>query len=310
MAPRERDSLPQVAQYLAYHPRRNVLNRELEAHTWRNLARSFPDKLPSGVTTDRRKTPDLSISDLITHIWRARRDDSNDPYWLLAAMPFPVFITTARDNLLVEALKERGKNPAVEICRWPVHEDAFTYEDEWRPSFFKDRPEFRPSIANPLVFYAFGHLDYPKTLVLTEDDYFDYLIGITKNQPSVHTQKGETGTAAIPEVVKTAICRRGLLFLGFHISDWEFRTLFRRILAQPHNAFKSPTPYTHVSVQLEPAEGGEYLEPEGARQYLNDYFGPQQVQIYWGSAQKFINRLYTKWTDAGQPVPSKKDLER
>lgn len=314
MAPQERDSLPQVAQYLAYHPQRTVLERELESHAWRSLVHDFPDKLPPGVTSDRKKTPDLSLADLLTHIWKERLvDNPNDPYWLLAAMPFPVFITTNRDNLLVEALKARGKKPRVEICRWPVFEEAL--EDDWPPSIFAQEPRFRPDVDNPLVFYAFGHLDYPSTLVLTEDDYFDYLIGITKNTPSVHTgQTGETGTAAIPEVVKTAISRRGLLFLGFRVSDWEFRTLFRRILAQEHSLFTRRSTgapvHTNVSVQLEPAEGGEYLEPEGARQYLNKYFQPKQVQVYWGRAEQFIQKLHSRWTDAASPRPSKKDLER
>ena len=312
LAPQERDSLPQVAQYLAYHPKRTVLERELEAQMWRSLVRHFPDKLPPGVTAERNKETDPSLAELATHIWRARLSDNpNDPYWLLAGMPFPVFITATRDNLLVEALKARGKSPRWEVCRWPVFEEAF--EEGWPSSIFTKQPGFRPDIENPLVFYAFGHIGYPGTIVLTEDDFFDYLIGITKRTPSAHTpQTGETGMAAIPDVVKTALSRRGLLFLGFRVSDWEFRTLFRRILAQERSVLTSRDAPRHisVSVQLEPTEGGEYIQPEGARQYLNKYFQPKRVQIFWGNAEQFIQKMYSKWMDAGSPAPSKSELEQ
>jgi hypothetical protein len=51
---------------------------------------------------------------------------------------------------------------------------------------------------------------------------------------------------------------------------------------------------THVAVQIDPEEGGT-LEPERARSYLDDYFRFENISIYWGSAEDFIQELGAHW---------------
>jgi hypothetical protein len=319
MEPRESDSLPQVAQYLAYHRDRNFLTEQLGSYVREHAVRNYPNQIPAGAA-DRSKT---RLVDVLTHVWKQNLDDlrqqaatngtaPNDPYWLLAQMPFPVYITTNRHDLLAEALRQAGKRPRVEVCRWRVFEADFA---GWPPSVFEKDPRFLPSVEQPLVFHAFGHMAWPETLVLTEDNFFDYLIGITKNEQWTLTSgTGETGKAAIPAAVRTALSWRSLLFLGFRISDWEFRALFRRILAQEQSVWTASDElrrtYKHVAVQLDPAAGGEYLEPEGAREYLTDYFGTRNVSLQWGTANEYIEALHTAWKAAGSPVPGPDDLDK
>ena len=50
----------------------------------------------------------------------------------------------------------------------------------WPRSVFEEDPEYKPDKDNPLVYHLFGRLDIPESLVLTEDDYFDFLVGVTK----------------------------------------------------------------------------------------------------------------------------------
>jgi hypothetical protein len=105
------------------------------------------------------------------------------------------------------------------------------------------------------------------------------------------------------------------LFLGFRISDWEFRALFRRILAQEKSVWTAPSAdakrtYKHFAVQLDPAAGGEYLEPEGAREYLEQYFGTSNVSLQWGTASEYIDALHAAWKVAGSPTPSQHDLDK
>jgi hypothetical protein len=322
MAPTESDNLPEVAQYLSYHRGRPFLLDQLEDFLRDYLARNFPDRLLPGAQ-DRGKT---RIVDVITYAWLksfealreragAAQEEAKDAYWQLAGMPFTVYITTNRDDLLAEALRQRGKNPVVEVCRWPVFDDDLA--TGWPRSIFQEKPHFRPDVDNPLVFHAFGHMRWPATLVLTEDNFFDYLIGITRHEQFVRTSEtGETGRAAIPGVVRQALAWRSLLFLGFRISDWEFRTLFRRLLAQEKSVFTTQSDqlrqqYPHIAVQLDPASGGEYMEPEGAREYLKQYFGgPRNVGIYWGPAQSFIEDLHSSWKAAGANLPTAEDLDR
>jgi hypothetical protein len=115
--------------------------------------------------------------------------------------------------------------------------------------------------------------------VLTEDDYFDYLIGVTKND------------ALIPPVVRRSLVDGALLFLGFRLDDWDFRVLFRSIISREGSQRRNR--YAHVAAQIDP-EGGRILEPEGARRYLESYFQGTDISIYWGSAEDFIKELKEK----------------
>jgi hypothetical protein len=311
MAPSERDSLPQVAQYLERVGGHELLLRELRDHLWQTLVRSFGERFPEHAKGDPRGQ---GLADLLRDIGKLLRErEERDPYWVLARMPFSIFVTTKRDHLLFDALADAPvdgnagarKRPRLEVCRWAVFQEDLERTDEkdrrlWPESVFTQDPQYVPSVAEPLVFHAFGHMDYPETLVLTEDDFFDYLIGIMKNRPGVQMRDtAEHGQIPIPQPVINALCKTGLLFLGFRLSDWEFRTLFRHILAQEQSSFRR-TPqkgpkHVNVSVQLMPAQG-EFIAPRGARDYLQKYFTEgYNVQIAWGSAESFVQRLYEIW---------------
>ena len=51
-----------------------------------------------------------------------------------------------------------------------------------------DDKHYRPAPERPLVYHLFGHLreKEPDLVVLTEDNYFDYLIGVHKNKGVIH----------------------------------------------------------------------------------------------------------------------------
>ena len=118
-----------------------------------------------------------------------------------------------------------------------------------------------------------------ESLVLTEDDYFDYLIGVTSNKD------------LIPAVVRRALADTALLFLGFQLDDWNFRVFFRSIMNQEGRGRRGR--YAHVAVQINPEEG-RILEPDGARAYLETYFQSADMSIYWGRADDFIRELQSQ----------------
>ena len=66
--------------------------------------------------------------------------------------------------------------------------------------------------------------------MVAEDDFFDYLIGITSNKD------------LIQPVVRRARTDSALLFLGFQLDDWDFRVLFRSIMGQEGRTRASATP--------------------------------------------------------------------
>jgi hypothetical protein len=130
------------------------------------------------------------------------------------------------------------------------------------------------------VYHLFGRLHEPDSLILTEDDYFDYLIGVT------------SGKDLIPGVVRRALADTALLFLGFQMDDWNFRVLFRSIMSQEGRGRRRG--YAHVAAQIDPEEG-RILEPERARRYLERYFQDADISIYWGSAEDFMQELQRRW---------------
>jgi hypothetical protein len=118
--------------------------------------------------------------------------------------------------------------------------------------------------------------------VLTEDDYFDFLIGATRNKD------------LIPEVVRRALADTALLFLGFRMEDWNFRVLFRSIMSQEGRGRRKK--YSHVAAQIDP-EGSRILEPERARRYLESYFEDADISIFWGSVEDLVRELVRRWKD-------------
>ncbi|MCB0130037.1 MAG: SIR2 family protein, partial [Caldilineaceae bacterium] len=150
---------------------------------------------------------------------------------------------------------------------------------EHLPSVRDDDPDYRPSPEEPLIYYLFGNLDEPGSVVLTEDDYFDFLIGVTSNKD------------LIPEFVRRYMVDSALLFLGFGLDEQDFRVLFRSIMKREGRRRRSG--YAHVAAQINPEEG-RILEPERARAYLETYFDDAAISIFWGSAHDFIGELQAR----------------
>ncbi|MGZ3460908.1 MAG: SIR2 family protein, partial [Archangium sp.] len=180
------------------------------------------------------------------------------------------------DELLTEALREAGKKPRVEFCRWK----ADLADTEMYPLLGETEPDYQPDSRNPLVYHLFGRHKIPESRVLTQDDYLDFLIGYTKNDKLV------------PSVVKAKLSKSALLFIGFQLEELRFRVLFRSIFAQEGSS--SLRNYAHIAAQVDP-ESGRIQEPEGARKYLESYFLETKVNIYWGETSDFMEELLTQW---------------
>jgi hypothetical protein len=263
LAPYDREDLPQVAQYLAVKQARSFPRDELAEQLRVELVRRHG----AGLSDDLRRSPLEKLLPVVGA--EQRRQNPADPHRVLASLSCPVYITINPDNLLAEALTEVGKEPKVEMCRWNEYLEGI-------PSVFDDDPDYRPDAQHPLVFHLFGRYEEPDSLVITEDDYFDYLIGVTSNKD------------LIPGEVRRALADTALLFLGFQLDDWNFRVLFRSIMSQEGRRLRQK--YAHVGVQVDPDEA-RLLEPEGARRYLSGYFEDADISIYWGDAEDFVKEL-------------------
>jgi hypothetical protein len=306
MAPHYRDDLPQVAQYLAVSQKKPDFPREeLGQYLRTALVQEYGDQL-SPEYYAARKVRDLPLNKLVSDVWRIRYPEgSPDPYAVLASLPLPLYITTQPMNLLAEALRAAGRDPQVEPCRWKRLEDddpwgeqaefntpdwAFVIEDDsaryrmaadagWPTSVFEREPLYRPTTERPLVYHLFGHQARRRSMVITEDDYFDFLIGITKNKDLV------------PLKVRRSYADSSLMFLGFRLDEWDFRVLFRSIVNQEGDLRAK---HPHVAVQIDPEEGSA-ADPDRARAYVETYFQDSNITIYWGSTESFIKELHNHW---------------
>jgi hypothetical protein len=190
------------------------------------------------------------------------------PYSILASLPLPIYLTTNYDDFLVRALRMRNKQPVQEFCRW-TSRPSF----EAMPQVFDD-PEFVPTGEAPLVYHLHGQIDKPASLVLTEDDYVEFLVNMARAE-------------IIPPLVRATIAENMLLFIGYRLADWSFRVLYRGVMKTI-----DASRVKNLTVQLDPRDVAG--SPEAAKKYLEEYFDKLDVRVFWGRAQDFLAELARK----------------
>ncbi len=201
--------------------------------------------------------------------------DSEDPLRLLARLPLNTYITTSYSDFLERALEAEGKKPRTQICYWSgVISSA-------KPEHRTD-PDFIPSTTNPLVYHLYGLEDYPQTLVLSEDDYINFLISMVEDTNTLNP--------IVPLTLRRALGESHLILLGYQLTDWDFRVLFRFVLKFRKDDF-SPR---GMVIQIEP-DKKKIRNTEKSLDYLRTYFDRKKFDIEWSSAESFIQKLWDKW---------------
>jgi hypothetical protein len=193
---------------------------------------------------------------------------ADEPHAVLARFPIPVYLTTNYDTFMTQALIHRGKRPHQAICPW--------YAGATQDLVFDSEAGYDPKPESPIVYHLHGNSSEPRSLVISEDDYLDFLVGISGRQ------------RILPPVIEEALGSRPLLFIGYSLQDWTFRVVFRGLLAAvpPHQQRR------HMSVQLLPDRRDDTEETRAAAQsYLADYFDNMRISIYWGTAHEFCAEL-------------------
>lgn len=197
----------------------------------------------------------------------------DEPHSILAELPLKVYMTTNYDSFMLQALSKPGinKNPKQEYCRWNMY-----VRDE--PSVFDSG--FEPSTANPLVYHLHGCTEIAQSIVITEDDYLEFLVNMSKDDE------------IIPHRLQKALSESSLLFLGYRLSDWNFRILFQSLFTYVGRGL-SPI---HMSVQLAPfGDTAPAQQRLKALDYLDNYFGASKVRVYWGTCRDFARELRQRW---------------
>jgi hypothetical protein len=275
LSPTSQEDLARVAQYLKVNQDEVFLYSKFKTYLSETIKQRYGNDLSADMQKASADQLDQIMAAAAAKVWEQNLDE---PHLVLAKLPFTIYITTNPDNLLADALLHVNKTPHVKVSVWK--------DDIVRPH---KANKWQSTIEEPLVYHLFGQLGETESLVLTEDDYFDFLIGITNNRKNIP-----------PEVLR-AQTDSSLLFLGFQLDDWNFRVLFRNILQR--NGGKRRERYRHVAVQIVPEEG-KMLEADRAARYLEKYFGKENISIYWGSSKEFIHELRARWNQLyGEEIP-------
>lgn len=243
------------------------------AHVAQFLAVKFGDAMhPKDLLVDRFN----AVIDKLKEAQSSEFEDPYEPHRVLADLPMPIYITTNYDNFMIEALAKRGKKPVQEVCRWYEHFDRTRRKKT--PTVFK--PGAKITEQNPVVYHLHGHIGARESIVLTEDDYLDFLVSVSEDK------------AIVPPRIQQAMTGTTLLFLGYSLNDWDFRVLFRSLVSYlPHNIGLA-----HISVQLVPVKNTAPEEQkQKAQEYLHRYFDKRSIHVYWGTCQDFARELKDRW---------------
>lgn len=254
------DDLATVSQYLSLKKDMHWARSEIQQQLREELLRRWEGELDESQRN-------LKTGKLLKQIAILSRQRPDDPYRILADLPCPLYITAEPDGLLRDAISAADRDPGTLLCAWKGQAEL-------------EEQEVLPSSDKPLVYHILGSYNDEDSLVLTEDDYFNYLIGTSLNKKMV------------PPAIRRAISDSALLFLGFRLTDWSFRVLFQLIMQQGGNQRLGQ--YTHIAVQVEPEEHTETSQAQ-AKHYLEKYFGNfdgmKNFNIYWGTAADFLKEL-------------------
>ena len=141
----------------------------------------------------------------------------------LAQLDFPVVITTNYDQLFEIALRDAGKQPRVAIYT-PKLEETIDYR--------------KPTAQSPIVFKIHGDISRPETLVITDEDYIDFVLRMSNKEPY----------DPLPRRLKVYLTDWTTLFVGYSLLDYNLRLLFKTLRWKIDNA-NLPDMY---SVDFEP----------------------------------------------------------
>jgi WD40 repeat protein len=173
--------------------------------------------------------PNEIIKDIIEDAGHPNFLDPTEPHAVLAKLPLPVYMTTNYDDFMFKALQTVSNDPPKEPT---------LFVNQWNSPTDKPaaRVDLNPSANKPAVYHFHGHKDQLDTMVLTEDDYLDFLVRVSKDQE------------LIPPRIQHALVATQLLFIGYSLGDMNFRVIFRGLV----EATKKNMRRVSIAVQTPP----------------------------------------------------------
>lgn len=208
---------------------------------------------------------------------------AGETHHVLASWPVPVYLTTNYDDFMVKALEAQNRTARRDFCRW-------NKELAEHPGVWQREPDYRPSPESPIVYHMHGNSEVTKSLVVTEDDYLEFIYNIAKS--GAMTKTVNRSWEMLPPWIIRAISNHCLMFVGYRLLDWSFRIIFRWLVL----SLRQTQTRLKVAVQLSPF--GDEAANESAQTYLREYFQHVfDVTIFWGDTRNFVSEVQRHVTE-------------
>ncbi|MBN2389859.1 MAG: SIR2 family protein [Anaerolineae bacterium] len=246
----------------------------------------------------------LSFSDIAFQLDYPRFTDAyEDPLRLLAQLPLPIYITTSHHDFLERALHAEKKTPRTQICF--LFGEPMNIMPEHRAD-----PDFIPTPQSPLVYHLHGFEQYPESLIISEDDYLNFLVRVLD-------ERREVNAPLIPLLLSEALSSSSIILLGYRLHDWDFRVVFRGLIKTKPGSLRKYSLAIQLdpverrlamanlddffaaalAAQLDPDEQSELPDDHAMREYLKEYFKPEKFIVEWGTTCGFIRKMCNKWDE-------------
>jgi len=193
--------------YPAAHrpPMGSALSRALATET--DFERTFPNESVTNLQRvslyyERQRSRSALISRIRAEVHKNRRP--SPILRALARMNFPLIITTNYDQLFERALEREQKQPRISV---------------YSPDRFTMTRDYTPASAQPFLFKIHGDIDDPDSLVITDEDYIQFVMRMTDRDPF----------NPVPETFVYHLKRWPTLFLGYSLMDYNLRLLFKSL---------------------------------------------------------------------------------
>ena len=140
----------------------------------------------------------------------------------LASLGFPIVITTNYDQLYEHALKQvtqQTENASSGSGSAPASGEFDKCVYSPKSTVRTKDCEQEPSTARPYLLKIHGDLDHPESIVITDEDYIQFVLRMGDKHPYHPVGKN----------VLTHLIKWPTLFIGYRLSDYNLRLLFKTL---------------------------------------------------------------------------------
>lgn len=213
----------------------------------------------------RRRRPGLEL--LVGDFFARYKKATTQLHLDLASLPFRSCITTTPERFLLNAFRQT-----------PNKEPVYDYY-HFKPNPKRARKRVTPAPPkgdrenHPIVYDLYGSLDEPDSLVLTENDLLDFLVGVTRQSPP------------LPAHIGSQFTDRSLsfLFVGFGFRHWYVRILLHVLSGGGHEV---------PSLALEDESFFEAPEHELTSLFFRDGHSIEFYEISWFDFASQLRRRF------------------